>query len=58
MKLSLILSVFDRHYIVSLGSEVQHPETEEVEHHDLTVYHERSSIGFQPNDGEWEDDNE
>lgn len=61
MKLSVILSVFERHFIVSLGSEMQHGIRQEEEYVpdrvELQSAVERARVGFQPN-GEGEDDDE
>jgi len=57
MKLSIILSVFERHYVVSLGSEVQHNEQHDPDRVELHSAPEYASVGFRPNDEEDDDDN-
>ena len=57
MRFSIMFSIFERTFILSLGGEIQRNEPEELEHHDLTAHHELSTMGFQPNE-EWEDDDE
>jgi len=55
MKISLVISVFDRHFVFSIGGEVQqeaYAQRDGVELHSQT---EIRRTGFQPNP-EWEDD--
>ena len=63
MKLSVILSVFERHYVVSLGGEVQHEaqhgpieEPDDPDRVELQTASTRATVGFRPNDKEDDDE--
>lgn len=55
MKVSLVISVFDRHFVFSIGGEVQQESYREMEGVELHSQTEIRRTGFQPNP-EWEDD--